>query len=165
MGKRSGNRIFIMWQDGIADRVKAIAGPITASLGMELVAVEAAVEHGRRLMRVYIDKPEGVTLDDCADVSMELGLALDVADPINERYVLEVSSPGLDRPLIKEGDYIRFAGRKVRLRTKAPVEGRRNFKATIVGAKDGATTVTDEDGRRWELEIANIEKARLEIEL
>jgi len=154
-----------MWHDGLTDRIKTIAGPIIASLGMELVEAETAVEHGRRILRIYIDKQGGVTLDDCADVSRELGVVLDVADPINERYVLEVSSPGLDRPLFKEGDYIRFAGRKVRLRTKAAVEGRKNFKATIAGAKDGAATVIDEDGRQWELEIANIEKARLEIEM
>lgn len=154
-----------MWRDGIADRVKEIAGPIIASLGMELVEAEAITEHGRRILRIYIDKQGGVTLDDCADVSRELGVALDVTDPISDRYVLEVSSPGLDRPLFREGDYIRFAGRKARLRTKLPVEGRKNFKATIVGAKDGLATVRDADGREWVLEIANIEKARLEIEM
>lgn len=154
-----------MRQDVVVDRVKAIAEPIIASLGMELVEAESAVEHGRRILRIYIDKQGGVTLDDCADVSRELGVALDVDDPINERYVLEVSSPGLDRPLFKEADYIKFAGRKVRLRTKTAVEGRKNFKATIVGAKDGAATVMDADGRQWVLEIANIEKARLEVEL
>ncbi|MBI5561602.1 MAG: ribosome maturation factor RimP [Deltaproteobacteria bacterium] len=150
---------------GLEDRIKTIAEPILASLELELVHVEYITEHGSRILRVYIDKPGGVTLDDCADVSRALGAALDVEDPIHERYALEVSSPGLDRPLVKEADYVRFAGKKARIRTKEAVDGRRNFKAVIGGAVSGVISVTDFDGRGFDIAFTNIEKARLEVEI
>lgn len=146
-------------------RVEAVAEPILQSLGLEFVCAEYLTEHGRRILRLYIDKPGGVTLDDCADVSRELGAALDVEDPISQRYIMEVSSPGLDRPLVKESDYVRFAGKKADIRTKEALEGRRNFKVTIDGAADGVVVVTDSEGRRWDLALANIDRARLEIEI
>lgn len=149
----------------IEDKVKAIAEPIVVSLGLELVTVEFLTEAGSRILRVYIDKPGGIAVDDCADVSHELSAALDVEDPIHQRYSLEVSSPGLDRPLVKEADFVRFAGKKANIRTKAALEGRRNFKVVIEGASDGRVMAADSEGRRIELEIANIEKARLEVEI
>ena len=148
----------------IEEQIGAIAEPILASLGLELVAVEYLTESGSRILRIYIDKTGGVTVDDCADVSNELSAALDVADPIPARYSLEVSSPGLDRPLVKESDYVRFAGKKANIRMKQAIEGRRNFKVTIEGALSGVVVVKDSEGRRFELAVANIDKARLEAE-
>lgn len=149
----------------IEERIAVIAEPILLSLGLELVAVEYLTESGSRILRIYIDKPGGVAVDDCADVSHELSAVLDVDDPIPQRYSLEVSSPGLDRPLVKEGDYVRFAGKKANIRTKEALEGRRNFKVTIEGAAGGVVIVKDSEGRRIELEIANIDRARLEAEI
>lgn len=150
---------------GLEESIKAIAEPAAVLLGLELVDVVYVTESGRNILRVYIDKPGGVNIEDCTDVSRALSAALDVNDPIPQRYTLEVSSPGLDRPLIKESDYVRFAGRKARIHTKEAVEGRSNFKAVIEGAQGGKALLTDSEGRHWEIPFTNIEKARLEIEI
>ncbi len=138
---------------------------MAGGLGLELVDVLYTTEHGRRILRIFIDKPGGVTIDDCSDLSRELGTVLDVEDPIPQSYTLEVSSPGLDRLLTKEKDFLRFAGKKVKLRTKEAIEGRKNFKASIEGVEGGRVTLKDADGRIWEIMLSNIEKARLEIEI
>src|SRR5262245_45405780 len=100
-----------------------------ASLGYDLVAVDFRREPSGWVLRVYIDRPDGVniTVDDCAAASRDLSTALDVADPIDRAYSLEVSSPGLDRPLVRERDFVRFVGRRARIRTREPIQGRRNF--------------------------------------
>lgn len=151
--------------EGLEEKLKALAAPVVEGLGMELVDLVYTSEHGRKVVRLFIDKPGGVTVDDCSDVSREFGTALDVEDPIPQRYVLEVSSPGLDRPLVREKDFTRYIGKRARIKSKQPIEGRRNFKAVIDGVGDGKVLVTDFDGRRFEIELTNIEKARLEIEI
>ncbi len=135
------------------------------SLGLELVDAHFATDSGRKVLRVYIDKPGGVSLDDCAGMSREFSTVLDVNDPIPQRYSLEVSSPGLDRPLKKEADFERFMGRRARIRSREAIEGRRNFNA-VIDSVDGANIlVTDFDGKKFVLTISNIEKARLEVDL
>ncbi|MBI5468377.1 MAG: ribosome maturation factor RimP [Deltaproteobacteria bacterium] len=151
--------------EGLEDKLRALAEPLLTDLGFELVDVAFATEYGRKVLRFFIDKPGGVTIDDCTQASRELSTLLDVQDPIPQRYTLEVSSPGLDRPLVKEKDFIRYAGKKVRIKTKEPIEGRRNFKATIDSVGDGSISVTDFDGRRFVIELARIDRARLEIEI
>lgn len=151
--------------EGLEDKIRALATPVVEGLGMELVDVVYTTEHGARVLRVFIDKPGGVTVDDCSDVSHELSTILDVEDPIPQRYMLEVSSPGLDRPLIKEKDFIRYIGRKVRIKTKEPLEGRRNFKAAIDSVEGGCVSVTDFDGKKFEIPLSSIDKAKLEIEI
>jgi ribosome maturation factor RimP len=99
-------------------KVAEIADRLLVSLGMELVEIEYKREGRALVLRVYIDKPGGVNLDACADVSRELSAILDVEDVIPTRYLLEVSSPGLNRPLTKEADYLRYAGRLVKIRTR-----------------------------------------------
>lgn len=154
-----------MKTEGLEERIRALAQPVAESLGLELVDAVFASDSGRKVLRVYIDKPGGVTLDDCADMSREFSTVLDVNDPIPQRYSLEVSSPGLDRPLKKEADFARFAGRKARVRTKEAMDGRRNFNA-VIDSVDGANIhVTDFDGKKFVLTISNIEKARLEVDL
>ncbi len=142
-----------------------MAEPLLTDLGFELVDVVFATEYGRKVLRFFIDKPGGVTIDDCTQASRDLSTLLDVQDPIPQRYTLEVSSPGLDRPLVKEKDFIRYAGKKVKIKTKEPIEGRRNFKATIDSVGDKSISVTDFDGRRFVIELAQIDRARLEIEI
>ncbi len=144
----------------LAEKVKELAEPVVDELGLELVDVVYATESGRRILRVIIDGPGGVTIDDCTMVSRELGTLLDV-----ESYSLEVSSPGLDRPLVREKDFRNAVGKKIRLRTKEPLDGRRNFRAVLVGVGDDSVTLEDSEGRLWKIELSNIDKARLEVVL
>lgn len=154
-----------MKPEGIEERIGALVAPVAVSLGLELVDVEFTSEHGRRVLRIYIDKPGGVTVDDCERVSKELGTILDVDDPIPQSYNLEVSSPGLDRPLKTEKDFTRFTGKRARIKTREPIDGRRNFKAVIESAGGGEIKVTDFDGKVFMIAISNIDKAKLEIEI
>ena len=149
----------------IALKAKDIAEPLCEDMGIELVDVEYLMERGHWVLRLYIDRPGGVTLDDCARVSRELGTLLDVEDVVPQSYSLEVSSPGLDRPLKRERDFQKAMGKKIRLRTIEPIEGRRNFKALVVGVEDGVVVLKDSEGRLWKINIDNIEKARCEITL
>jgi len=106
-----------------------------------------------------------VTVEDCERVSRELSTVLDVEDPIPQNYNLEVSSPGLDRPLKTERDFARFVGRRARIRSKEALEGRRNFKAVIDEASGGEVRVTDFDGKKFTIPLSNIDRAKLEIEI
>lgn len=149
----------------VEEKVRRVATPFLEDLGMELVQVVYGVEHGRKILRVLVDKAGGITLDDLARLSGELGALLDVEDVVPERYNLEVSSPGLDRPLLKEKDYVRFAGKKASIRTKGPVEGRKNFKAVILGVEAGRVLIEDADRKRFSLALSEIDRARLVVEL
>ncbi len=151
--------------EGLEDRVRALAEPVVEGLGIEVVDVVYTSEYGRRVLRIFIDKPGGVTVDDCSTVSRELGTVLDVEDPIPQRYTLEVSSPGLDRLLVKERDFQKSIGKKVKVRTKEAIEGRKNFKAAVAGVENGMVFLKDADGKNWEIALSNIDKARLEIEI
>ncbi|MBI5344960.1 MAG: ribosome maturation factor RimP [Deltaproteobacteria bacterium] len=154
-----------MKREDVVPRVVELAVPVAEGKGIELVDVEYAVETGVRVLRIYIDKPGGVTLNDCAEVSRELGTALDVENLLTERYSLEVSSPGLDRKLTKEKDFVKYAGRNVKIVTKAAVDGRKNFKASIAGAEGGVVTVKDPEGKVWTIALSNIASARLIVEI
>lgn len=107
----------------VARRVEAIAAPIVRSLQLELVGVECSGQGPRTLLRVFIDKPGGVTLGDCEQVHVSLGHALDIEDPIPHAYTLEVSSPGLDRPLRRLDDFRRVLGQSVTIKLKQPIDG------------------------------------------
>lgn len=144
----------------VAARVAEMALPLTEELNLELVDVEYTKEAGRYYLRVFIDKPGGVTLDDCQALSEKLDVLLDAADPIPNSYFLEVSSPGIERPLKKAGDFVRFAGREARVKTFAPVEGRRQFKGRILGAA-GEEVQLEVEGRTVALRLDNISSARL----
>lgn len=150
--------------EGLEEKIKALAEPVAAALGLELVDLEYKMEHGKWVLRIFIDKPGGVTLDDCSDLSRELSTTLDVEDPIPQSYTLEVSSPGLDRPLVKEKDFKRYIGHKAKIKSKKPLDGRKNFKGTIDGVEEGRIHITDFDGKKFTIELANIDRARLEIE-
>jgi ribosome maturation factor RimP len=137
-----------------------IVEPVVESMGYELVGVEL-MRHGRECtLRVYIDKPAGITLDDCAAVSHQLSGVMDVEDPIQSAYRLEISSPGLDRPLFKVGDFERFAGATARIKLAVPLEGRRNFTGILSGVQDGRVKV-QVDEQMFELNFEHIERARL----
>lgn len=134
--------------------------PGVRALGFELVDVELSGRGRHAVLRVYIDGPEGVTVDDCADVSRQLSGILDVEDPIPERYVLEVSSPGLDRPLTKREDFQRFIGEEVKVRTRRPLDGQRNFKGRLIDV-ERERVILDVGEKTMSLGFDSIEKARL----
>lgn len=134
--------------------------PSISALGYELVAVELVGSGNDRVLRVYIDHPDGITVDDCADVSRQVSAVLDVEDPVPGSYVLEVSSPGLDRPLVKAADFERFKGSLVKIRTREAVLGRKNFTGLLSEAT-GDNVVVEVDGEPYEIGFANIERARL----
>lgn len=148
----------------LTERLRELAEPITAAEGMELVDLEYRREQGGWVVRLYIDKPGGVRLDDCQEVSGQFGARLDVEDLIPHRYRLEVSSPGLDRVLRKPADFERFAGRAVRIETDPPVDGRRRFRGRLEGVREGRVLLTTDEGKQIDLAIGQIARARLQIE-
>ena len=147
-------------------RIREIAERVTAREGLELVHVEMA--GGRNpILQVYIDKPGGVTIDDCSSVSRRISLILDVEDPVSGKYTLEVASPGLDRGLYKESDYERFAGLHCHLRLSEAINGQRNFHGKLIGLdREGevAAVIEEETGNRHLLPLFKILKANVEIE-
>ncbi len=148
----------------VVERVTAAARPLAEAEGLALVAVEYQREAAGWVLRVYLDKPGGVTLDDCQRVSGQLGDLLDVEDLIDHAYTLEVSSPGLERPLVDATDFARFAGRTIRLQTDVPVDGQRRFRGRLLGVAEGAVRLELEGGRQVMIPHAAIERARLVVE-
>jgi len=137
-----------------------LLAPTVESLGYELVDVELRLGGKNGLLRLYIDQPEGIGLSDCETVSRQVSAVLDVEDPIPGHYVLEVSSPGLDRRLTKPEHYRRFLGADVRIKLRFPVEGRRNFRGALRAANE-ETVEVEVDGKLHQLPLTNIESARL----
>lgn len=151
--------------EDLIERVAALVNPILEEEGLDLVEVEYKRGAKRSFLRIFIDKPGGVTLDDCSTVSNQLGDLLDIEDLISNRYVLEVSSPGAERPLKRPEDYKRFVGRLVRIRTKEPVGGERQFVGRLVAFDGDKATIEVESEGAVTLELGDIERARLEVEL
>jgi len=163
--RRAAGQGFGQHTAEIVERVRALAEPILTDRGLELVEVEFQREARGWILRLYIDRPGGVILDDCQKVSEELGDHLDVANVIDFPYHLEVSSPGLDRPLTRDADFVAFAGKAARITTREPIEGQRNFRGRLAGLVDGAVLLDLADGRQVRIPRGLIAKARLEIEL
>ena len=143
------------------DGLVRLLEPVVQGLGYEWVGAE--FDGHQRVLRVYIDHPEGITVDDCSKVSYQLSGVLDVEDPIPGRYQLEVSSPGMDRPLYTPEHFARFAGETVRLQLSRPLEGRRRFKARLEGLEGQDVLLLDE-GELVRIPFDLIEKARLSPE-
>lgn len=156
----------------LQERVQALLEPLVENLGYELVCLELLGAGHNALLRIYIDAPQGVDkgsdagigLGDCERVSREVSATLDVADLINDSYRLEVSSPGLDRPLVKPEHFQRFAGKAARIQMRAAIDGRRRFAGQLLGIEQD-TVVMEVDGASFRLPLAQIEKARLVPEL
>ncbi len=143
-------------------RIEDIVAPTIVGMGYELVRV--ALSRGGTL-QIMIEPADGRTLDveDCATVSRALSAVLDVEDPISSAYTLEVSSPGIDRPLTRPKDYARWAGHLARLETAEPVEGRRRFKGTLLGLEDGIVKLRLEDGQETGVPLSAVSRAKLEM--
>ena len=134
--------------------------PVVTGMGYELVEIEYNPSSRHGLLRLYIDHADGIQLDDCTAVSNQVSALLDVEDPIPGHYNLEVSSPGMDRPLRGIKDYERFTGEIVKIKTAMAIDGRRNYKGRLCGV-DGDEISIECDGRQFSLPLASIEKARL----
>jgi len=134
--------------------------PAINALGYELLGIEYAPQGRGSLLRIYIDSPQGVGVDDCQRVSHQVSGVLDVEDPIQGRYTLEVSSPGLDRPLFSAQDFARFSGQSAKVRLTMPVNGQRNFTGVLQGVRDGQVLI-EQDGVQVALPLNDIDKARL----
>lgn len=153
----------------IPQRVTELAQPILDSLGLELVDLEFKQAGRRHILCLYIDKPGGVNLDDCAEVSRELSLALDVDDFITERYSLEVSSPGLERPLKKLDDFARYQGRLAQIKTIELFQDeqgnqRKTFLGTIQGVEGEFVVLHLKEGQLARIPLEKMVKAQLAFE-
>jgi ribosome maturation factor RimP len=146
--------------------VRSVAERVTAGRGFELVDVEVKRQPGGGLVRLYVDRPGGIGLDDLQSVSEEVSAILDVEDPLASSYTLEVSSPGLDRPLKTEEDYRRFVGRLAKVSSYEPVEGRRHWTGRLAGVEDGLVSLTleREGGSVARIPFGKIAHGRLEVE-
>jgi ribosome maturation factor RimP len=150
------------------ERIIALIEPAVESEGLELVELECLKMKTRWLVRIFIDREGGATLDDCTAVSHQAGDLLNVHDLPPGPYTLEVSTPGLDRPLTRDKDFEKYRGARVRIRTREPIEGSRNFLGTCVeySMEGGRRIVTvDVDGRTVRIDRENIQKANLEYEM
>lgn len=138
---------------------------MATSEGLALVDVELKGGRGNLLLRVYVDKPAGVSHADCQLVSEQVSAILDVEDPFPGRYVLEVSSPGLDRKLVKPSDYVHFVGRRARLVLREPVGEQRVLEGRLAGFDAGCVRIELGDGEVAEIELANVSRAQLVVEI
>jgi len=146
-------------------RVRELAERAARERGLELVHVELAGGARSPIVRVFIDKPGGVTHEDCSELSEHIGTVLDVEDFIHAAYTLEVSSPGLERGLYRPEDYERFAGHLAKLKTRASLDGQRNFRGRIVGVEGEDVVFDDKTTGRVRVPFSEIAKANLEIDI
>jgi len=147
------------------EKIAELAERVAVSEGLTLVDVELKGSGGSRLLRVYIDKPQGISHADCELVSEQLSAILDVEDPFPGSYTLEVSSPGLDRRLVKPSDFAHFAGRKARVVVREPVDDQKVLEGRLAGFEAGRVRLDLGDAGLKELELSNIQKARLVVEV
>lgn len=156
----------IITDGGVAARVGAIVDPVLRDLGFRLVRVRVSSQNGCTV-QIMAERLDGTfSVDDCEAVSRAASPALDVDDPIERAYHLEVSSPGIDRPLVRASDFARWAGHEAKIEMAVPVNGRKRFRAMIAGVADGAVQVDRTDAkadeeRRWSLPLSGLGEARL----
>ena len=155
----------------VIENVRALAGRVAGSYGLDLFDVQFRREGSGMVLRIQIDRPgaaataeESVSVEDCARVSRDLSALLDVEDVVPTAYTLEISSPGLDRPLRHEADYVRFAGRRAKLVVGAAVDGQMFFKGRLGGVEDRAIVIETDDGRRHMVPMHVIKRANLEVD-
>ncbi|OOG22204.1 ribosome maturation factor RimP [Thioalkalivibrio denitrificans] len=141
-------------------QLKALLAPLVDRMGFELWGLEYRAGKRSALLRLFIDSASGVTLDDCTEVSRQVSAVLDVEDPIRVPYTLEVSSPGIDRPLFESAQYARYVGSEARVRTQWPVEGQRNFAGEILAANEDSVTLRV-DGKDVRVPLDAIARGRL----
>jgi ribosome maturation factor RimP len=155
----------------VVEQVRTVAARVAASYGLDIFDVQFRREAAGMVLRVQIDRPgpastaeESVSVEDCAAISRDLSAVLDVEDIVPTAYTLEVSSPGLDRPLRSADDFRRFVGRRAKLVMREAVDGQRFFKGRLGGVEDGRVVIDTEDRRRHLVPIGIITRANLEVE-
>lgn len=156
---------------GVVEQVRRVAAGVAGAYGLDVFDVQYRREASGMVLRVQIDRPgpaataeESVSVDDCARVSRDLSAVLDVEDVVPAAYTLEVSSPGLDRPLRQPDDYRRFAGRRVKVVMREPVDGQGFFRGVLAGIDDRTVLIDGESGKRHAVPFALIARANLEVE-
>jgi len=150
-------------EDNIISNIKELLEPILYEKNFELFDLEFKGLGSRGILRVFIDKEQGVTVNDCAQISRELGMLLDVHEVIPGSYTLEISSPGLTRPLRKPSDYLKFKGKKVKIKTLEDIDDRKVFKGKLIDFVD-ETVSLQTDGVNYSIPYNKIEKANLELD-
>lgn len=154
-----------MTKEDVIAKVREVADRVAHSEGMEVVEVEFLGTGNRRILRIYIDKPEGITHRDCELISYQVGTILDVEDLVpGGRYTLEVSSPGVERKLTRPGDFQRFLGRKAKVLLREPVESQRHWEGVLAGFANDVVTLEPKPGHRLRIHLAQIERANLKFE-
>lgn len=141
-------------------KLQQLIEPVVQGLGYELIGIECLSRGHAMLLRIFIDRAAGIMVEDCERVSHQVSGVLEVEDPITSPYTLEVSSPGLDRPLFNAGQFAHYIGREARVRVHVPIGGRHNFRGTIV-AVNGEDVRINVDGEEYLLEASNVDKANL----
>ncbi|WP_121378951.1 ribosome maturation factor RimP, partial [Pseudomonas aeruginosa] len=142
------------------EQLQALLAPVVEALGYECWGVEFISQGRHSVLRVYIDRPEGILIDDCEAVSRQVSGILDVEDPISGEYTLEVSSPGMDRPLFTLEQFAKHAGEQVKIRLRSPYEGRRNYQGILRGVEEQDVVVLVDD-HEYLLPIDSIDKANI----
>jgi len=149
----------------LAAKIETLIDPVLSRLGYELVLLQYQRDRGGHVLRLFIDKIDGsgVQLDDCAEVSREVGTLLEVEDPLADRYHLEVSSPGLNRPLVKEKDFVKHVGQRVKVLTHEAIEGRKTFTGILLGFEDGHVVI-EVDKKNYRVPQGDIARANIEYQ-
>jgi ribosome maturation factor RimP len=152
-------------REAVTAKVRDIAERVASSEGIEIVEVQLLGGGGSRLLRIFIDKPQGVTHADCEFVSQQVGTILDVEDVMpGARYTLEVSSPGVERKLTKPREFERFVGRKIKVQLRQPVDNQRHWAGALTSFAEGIITLEPAPGRSVQFPLEQVEKANLKFE-
>jgi len=149
----------------IIEQIEQTVAPVLRENAAELIDLQYVHEHGQWVLRFFLDKEGGIKLDDCATLSDHLGRILDATDLIKQSYSLEVSSPGINRPLKKEADFVKFIGERAEISMFAPINGRRNFKGILKAFNAGVVSIEEAPEQIFALPLADIAKARLDPEI
>jgi len=144
-------------------RIEEIVMPVIEANGCELVDVEFVIEGSNWFLRLYVDKPGGIFIDDCEVISRAVETLLDEKDPIEQAYILEVSSPGLDRPLKKDKDFERYKGEIIDVKLYKPFNGSKAFQGELVGLVDGKVVIIDDNGEELSFERKEVGAVRLAV--
>ncbi|MDD5773137.1 MAG: ribosome maturation factor RimP [bacterium] len=155
-----------MFDKEALEKIKEIIRPVIEGDNLEFVGIEFKVECGRKILRIFIDKENGVNVEDCAKISGRIDSLLDSCAFVSGSYCLEVSSPGLDRPLFGEPDFKKFEGSLVKIKISHAIDGQKNFIGYLRGCKDQNIILEEKcSGKNFEINLSNISKAKLEIDV
>ena len=155
----------MMEEKEVIEKIRRLIELPLLKRNIEVVDLEWRRERRGWTLRVFIDKPTGITVEDCAKVSSLVGKLLDEEDFIHHSYTLEVSSPGIDRPLTKKEHFERFAGERAKITLKTPIEGRKNFTGILLGVQGDDLVMIEVEGKVWKFSLEDIKKARLQPEI